>query len=272
MKYSDIISKSNQRKPCGLCCTKIQNFGVSKGKVEILRKVNLSIHCGELTALIGPNGAGKSTLLKALLGEIPHTGELIFLDEKGAHTGSPLIGYVPQQIDFDRDTPTSVLDLFMACKTTVPVWAYHPVKIRKLVLESLSRVQAENLIDRRMGDLSGGEMQRVLLALALDPIPDILLLDEPVSGIDEKGLRLFYSIVSDLRRNYDLSIILVSHDLALVAGYADRVAFLNKTIECCGSPEEVFHSEEFIDAFGSYWAEKEFAKPNKSRVEEEHNR
>ena len=94
-------------------------------------------------------------------------------------------------------------------------------------------------------------MQRVLLALALEPIPDILLLDEPVSGIDQNGLKLFYNIVSNLRENYDLSIILVSHDLNLVYEYADRVAFLNnKTIECVGKPEVVFANKNVKDTFG----------------------
>ena len=96
-----------------------------------------------------------------------------------------------------------------------------------------------------------GELQRVLLALALEPIPDILLLDEPVSGIDQNGLKLFYSIVSNLRENYDLSIILVSHDLNVVYDYADRIAFLNnKTIECVGKPEEVFSNKSVIYTFG----------------------
>lgn len=258
MMNSNIISRSTKHKPCGLHYTKIENFGVVRGKTEILRDVNLNVHCGELTALIGSNGAGKSTLLKAILGEIPHTGKLTFLDEKGTTTGAPLIGYVPQHIEFDRDSPTSVLDLFIASKTNIPVWAYHPKKIREQVLDSLACVQAEQLIDRRMGDMSGGELQRALLALALDPVPDILLLDEPVSGIDQKGLSLFYNIVSELRKNYDLSIILVSHDLALVGNYADKAALLNKTIECSGKPEEVFHSQQFIDTFGSFWAQKVF--------------
>lgn len=240
-----------RQKPSGLCITKVENFGVKRGNLEILYNVNFEIHCGELTAIIGPNGAGKSTFLKAMLGGIPHTGKLTFLDEKGIHTTSPTIGYVPQHIDFDRDSPTSVQDLFLACKTGVPVWLRHPLKLREQILESLSRVESEGLIDRRLGNLSGGELQRVFLALALDPIPDILLLDEPVSGIDQKGLNLFYNMVSQLRREFDLSIILVSHDLGPVAEYADRVVLLNRTVEACGPPEDIFESREFIELFGS---------------------
>ena len=251
---------------CGLCCTKITNFGVSRGGTEILRNVNLHIHCGDLTAIIGPNGAGKSTLLKAILGEIPHTGELQFLDAKNEGTTKPSMGYVPQKLDLDSSSPTSVLDLFAAALALIPIWFSYPKKIRERVRETLARTQAEHLINKRLGALSGGELQRVLLALALDPIPHLLLLDEPVSGIDQRGLELFYKTVSILRKNYDLSIILVSHDLNLVAEYADRVAFVNnKTIECGGTPQEVFSNEKVIQTFGLDWS-KRYLRNEKDRV------
>lgn len=256
MKHYECIHHS-QTTPCkcGLCCTKIEDFGVTRGGNEILRAVNLHIHCGDLTAIIGSNGAGKSTLLKAVLGEISHTGELQFLDTKNKGTTRPIIGYVPQKLDLDSSSPTSVLDSFAAAHTNFPIWFRYPQKIRKRVQESLLRVQGEHLINKRLGTLSGGELQRVLLALALDPIPHLLLLDEPVTGIDQRGLKLFYKTVSTLRENYDLSIILVSHDLNLVAEYADRVAFLNnKTIECFGTPQEVFSNEKVIQTFGLNWS------------------
>lgn len=235
---------------CGVCCTKVENFGVTAGKTQILKNVNIHIHCGELTALIGPNGAGKSTLFKAILGEIKHTGELKYLDAKGVRSGHPLIGYVPQYLNFDLSTPTSVLDLFTACRTRIPTWFMNPSKIRKDVEEKLTKVKAEHLIGRRLGALSGGELQRVLLALALDPVPDLLLLDEPVSGIDQNGLEIFYNMVSELRKNYDLSIILISHDLDLVYRYADRVVLLNGTVVCSGMPKEVFSDERTKKIFG----------------------
>jgi zinc transport system ATP-binding protein len=243
---------------CGLCCTKIIDVGVVCGGHEILRKVNLHIHCGELTAVIGANGAGKSTLLKALLGEIPHAGELQFLDVHNRTQRRPVIGYVPQKLDFDTSSPVSVLDLFAAASTKMPVWLHHFSKNRRLVADSLAAVQAEHLIHRRLGALSGGELQRVLLALALNPIPHLLLLDEPVSGIDQKGLAMFYQTVSTLRQKYDLSIILVSHDFNLVAKYADRVAFLNNgTIEFSGAPGEVFNHPLIIETFGSFYIHNE---------------
>jgi len=237
----------------GLCCTKIENLSVTIGSTKILENINIHIHCGELTALIGPNGAGKSTLLKAMLGDIKHTGKLQFLDEKGKHNDNPLIGYVPQNLNFDRGTPTSVFDLFAACNTRMPVWLGSTKKSRNKVRESLASVKAEHLIDKRIGALSGGELQRALLALALDPVPDLLLLDEPVSGIDQNGLELFYDTVSHLRRDYDLSIILVSHDFDLVEKYADRVILINGTVISSGTPAEVFGNKETSKIFGMSW-------------------
>jgi zinc transport system ATP-binding protein len=235
----------------GLCCTRVEGFGVTLGQYDVLKNVNLHIHCGELTAIIGRNGAGKSTLLRAILGEVPHSGELAFLDEKNKHTGRPLIGYVPQRLDFDAGSPTSVYDLFAAALSRKAVWFFHSRKVRYAVLRALERVDAGRLIDRRLGALSGGELQKVLLALALYPTPDLLLLDEPVSGVDHHGLQLFYQTVSELRHNYDLSIILISHDFGLVAEYADRVVLLNDgTVECAGTPEEVFGNPKVKEIFG----------------------
>ena len=233
-----------------LCCTKIENFSAHAGDTEIFTDVNMHIHCGQLTALIGPNGAGKSTLLKCILGQVPHSGKLHYVDAKGKHTGNPIIGYVPQYLRFDRTSPTSVMDFFAACLSKYPVWLCSMKKLRPKVLESLCRVKAEHLIDRRLGALSGGEMQRVLLSLALNPMPDLLLLDEPVSGVDHNGLKLFYEIVSELREKEDMAIVLISHDLPLVAQYADQVVLLNKKVICKGTPQEVFNRKETKALFG----------------------
>lgn len=245
--------QSNPAKCSELCCTKIEHFNVRFSNTSILEEVNLHIHCGELTAIIGQNGAGKSTLLKAMLGEIPHAGTMSFFDEKGIRTGAPLIGYVPQHLTFDRDAPASVLDLFRAANSSVPVCFWKESSAEKKVAASLQVVKAEHLIHRKLGVLSAGELQRVLLALALDPIPDLLLLDEPVSGIDQNGLDLFYQVLSEIKSKYDLSIILVSHDLDYVSTFADRVILLNKTILLSGTPAEVFSREITAKTFGMAW-------------------
>lgn len=234
---------SNINESCkNFCCTKIENFSVTLGSNKILDNVNLHIHCGELTSLIGPNGAGKSTLLKALLGEIKHQGSLKFLGTNDVAFHQPIIGYVPQYLTFDANSPISVLDLFTSCKSPRPSIFNPKKKIRNEVYESLCKVKASHLIDRRLGALSGGEMQRVLLALALDPIPNILLLDEPISGVDQNGTELFYHILMEIKKNYDLSIILVSHDFDLVYKYSDRVALINGTVVCSGTPAQVFNN------------------------------
>lgn len=262
IKHEKVNIKQNRK--CGLCCTQIKNFGVIRGSTEVLRDINIHVHCGELTALIGPNGGGKSTLLKAILGEIPHCGDLMFAGAEGSRVGRPLIGYVPQRLEFDSGSPTSVLDLFLASQTGMPVWLSRSKRLRQHTLDCLNRVQAAPLIDRRLGDLSGGELQRVLLALALDPVPELLLLDEPVSGVDQHGMELFYNLVSDIRKNYDLSIILVSHDLNSVSHYADRIVLINKTVQCAGTPKEVFSNQKTAQIFGQVWLAGLSDNPRKS--------
>lgn len=234
---------------CSLCCTKINNFAVKKGETVILDNINLHIHCGDLTAIIGPNGAGKSTLLKAILGEIPHEGTLSFVDEKDKKTRKPNIGYVPQTLEFDRTSPISVKDLFNVTYCNFPLWIKRDKKAGTIAKEALIKVEVEELLNKKLGALSGGELQRVMLALSLNPMPDILLLDEPVSGVDRRGMKLFYEIVSKIRKDYDLTVILVSHDFEAVKEYADKVVLLDKKILKQGSPSEVFNSKEFKDAF-----------------------
>jgi len=245
-----VINK-NKTSKCDLCCTRLEKFGVKIGKNVLLHDVDLHIHCGELTGLIGPNGAGKSTLLKAMTGELPFTGKLSFLDAKELRTGHPLIGYVPQHLDLDKGSPASVLDFCAACISSFPVWISHTRTDKQRIMENLARFQAEHLINRRISNLSGGELQRVLLACALDPIPDLLLLDEPVAGVDPRGLEIFYNMVSDLRRDYDLSILMVSHDHAMISQFADRIVLLDKTVLAAGNPRAVLHDPNFVRLFGA---------------------
>lgn len=237
--------KHNQSK---LCTTSVENFGVKVGELTIFEDVNFTIHCGELTALIGPNGAGKSTLLKSILGEVAHVGKLNYFDAKGEHL-RPIIGYVPQTLKFDATSPTTVLDLFMACLTERPVWLCSSKFIRERVIKNLRRVKAEYLIDRRLGALSGGELQRILLALALDPLPDLLLLDEPISGVDKIGMRIFYELVAELKAAEDMAILLISHDLEMLERFADKVILLNKRVLKFGNVREVFNSDEMREVF-----------------------
>ncbi|MBE5782637.1 MAG: metal ABC transporter ATP-binding protein [Clostridiales bacterium] len=236
---------------CTLCRIELKDVGVTAGTDTLLDRVNFHIHCGELTALVGPNGAGKTTLVKALLGQTPYTGQIRHVDAHGHDFPAPRIGYVPQQLPFDREMPLTVLDLMAGSLQKRPVWTGVGKKTREKVEKALSETQAEALIDKRLGALSGGELQRVLLSMAITPLPDLLVLDEPVSGVDQNGLSLFLQTVSSLRRSHHLGILMVSHDWDLVRRYADHVILLNQQVLCAGSPEEVFASEAFQKTFSA---------------------
>jgi len=234
---------------CGECCTTMRGIGVRYNGVPVLEDVDLHLHCGELTAVIGENGAGKTTLVKCLLGEIPHSGEVHFLDAAHRRPDSPVIGYVPQHSSFDKDAPVSVLDLFAASLASRPACLGVSRPVREEALAGLRRTGAEQLVDRRIGTLSGGELQRVLLGLALTPVPNILVLDEPMSGVDHSGREQFYELLSSLRREYDFAVLLVSHDLATLARFADRMVFLDHRIICEGAPSEVLRDPRVREAF-----------------------
>ena len=230
------------------CCLRIQNLSVKLGINAILSNVNLHVHCGEMIALIGPNGAGKSTLLKAILGQQEYSGVISFA-VPGKRNRKPKIGYVPQSPVFDPGDPISVADLFACCMSHRPAFTGLSKGMRGKVLECLARVHSEDLIDKRVGTLSGGELQRVLLALALEPIPNILILDEPLSGVDVEGMEILMDMLDELRQVYDLSILITTHDFGMLDAYADQVVLIDKGIVCQGSPREVLDSPDFRRVF-----------------------
>lgn len=250
-------------KPCGLHCIKVNHLGVTLGGQEILRDINLHIHCGSLNAIIGRNGAGKSTLIRAILGDVPHTGNIEFKDSENGRIQKLKIGYVPQSLNIEKQTPVSVYDMIAAYQSNAPVFALKSRKQRARILENLQIFEADYLIDKQVCNLSGGELQRVMLSMAIMDEPNLLLLDEPVSGIDQNGMELFYQTIYHLKENYDLAVILISHDLEYVKRYADKVVLLDETILKQGSVKEVFSSTEFSRVFqaesGSERKEKEEA-------------
>ena len=232
----------------GSCCLKVNDLGVNFGSEEVLHDVSFHLHCGEIVALIGPNGAGKSSLFRTILGQIPHTGTIEFQRAGGDKT-RPLIGYVPQSPSFDRGDPVSVLDFFTAATARWPVWLPIPQKYRERCRRSLERVHGGDLLDKPMGGLSGGQLQRVLLALALEPVPHILILDEPLSGVDIEGEHQLLDMLDELRTEYDLSILLSTHDFATLGQFADKVILLNRRVLKAGPPDEVLSSPEFYQTF-----------------------
>ena len=234
---------------CGdSCCLRVENLSVRIGQNKILSDVNMHIHCGELVALIGPNGAGKSTLLKAILGQREYDGIIAF-SAPGRRGRSLKIGYVPQSPAFDPGDPVSVADLFACCQSKRPAFLGLGKKMREQVLECLDRVHATELIDKRVGTLSGGELQRVLLALALEPIPNLLILDEPLSGVDMEGQTGLMDMLDEIRQTYDLSILMTTHDFSILHKYADQVALIDHRVVALGSPRQVLESDAFRQVF-----------------------
>ena len=235
--------------PCGFHCIKVNHLGVKFNEQVVLDDVNLHIHCGSLNAIIGKNGAGKSTLIRAVLGNIPHTGDIEFRDTKDGKIQKLKIGYVPQSVNIEKDTPVSVYDLLASYESHYPVFLPKSRKLYEKIKENLSVFEAEDLIDKQVCNLSGGELQRVLLSMAVMDEPNLLLLDEPVSGIDQNGMELFYRNIEYLKENFDLAVLLISHDLDYVRKYADHVVLIDGKVLTQGTPKEVYDSAAFKQVF-----------------------
>lgn len=234
---------------CGhACCLRVQNLSVKLGATPIIQQINLHVHCGEMVAVIGPNGAGKSTLMKAILEQVPYEGVISF-SVPGQRSRKAKIGYVPQSPSFDAGDSVSVADLFACCMSKRPAFLGLSKSMRQKVLTCLERVRGEALIDKRVGTLSGGELQRVLLALALEPLPNILILDEPLSGVDVEGMETLMDMLDEIRKTYDLSILMITHDFSMLPRYADQVVLINQKLICQGTPADVLESDAFRQVF-----------------------
>ncbi len=188
--------------------------------------------------------------MKAVLGDLPYTGSIAFKDREDGQVQKLKIGYVPQNINIQKHTPVSVYDLIASYHSHFPVFLYKKKSLYNEIRENLKMFEADSLIDKQACSLSGGELQRVLLTMAVMDRPNLLLLDEPVSGIDQNGIELFYRMIDYLKRNFDLAVILISHDLDYVAKYADWVILLDKTVLKQGTVKEVYRSREFRQVFG----------------------
>lgn len=200
----------------------------------ILDNIALEVMPETVHAIIGPNGGGKTTLMRSLLGGMPHQGEIRFRFRKSGR-----IGYVPQLLEFDHALPLTVCDLLSMMLQRRPMFLGRPRKRRKQILELLARTRCERLIDKSVGSLSGGEFRRVLLAQALAPMPELLLLDEPASNVDEYGARMFEQLLAGLCREDGLTIVMVSHDLSMILRVADHVTGINRRVAFSGEPERL---------------------------------
>ncbi|MBC8878560.1 MULTISPECIES: metal ABC transporter ATP-binding protein [Pseudomonas] len=195
------------------------------GRTTILDQVHFNVRAGSVHALVGPNGGGKSSLIKTLLGQTPHQGQLSLL-----WPAAPgLIGYVPQVLEFDRGLPMTVDDFMAAMCQRRPAFLGLSKHYAAAIGEALERVGMQDKRKRRMGALSGGERQRVLLAQGLIPAPQLLVLDEPMSALDEAGIQVFERLLSDWRRS-GVTVLWIEHDLDAVRRLADQVTGLNRRI------------------------------------------
>jgi zinc transport system ATP-binding protein len=232
---------------------RIRDLSVCLGGNMILRGVTTALAREKITALIGLNGSGKTTLLRAILKEIPYTGKIEFRCGHDHSRPTPqYVGYVPQRLRNDASLPLTVRDLLALALQRRPLFLGISRRTTRLMKELLERVwMAPDLLDRPVEKLSGGELQRVLLALALRPSPELLLLDEPASGIDFQHATKFYDLLGELNRQTKVTIVLVSHELSVVSRHAHHVICLKDgRVRCEGRPDEIVAGKMLDEIFG----------------------
>ena len=212
-----------------------RDLSIRLGDHTILDDVNVEIAAGEIVTIVGPNGSGKSTFLRALIGALRPTSGRI------ERAPGLRLGYVPQKLSIDKSLPLTV-------------WRFLGLPRRishRHAEEVLAKAGADGLADRQMGDLSGGQFQRVLLARALLEEPQLLLLDEATQGLDQPGAAAFYRRIEEVRQELGCAVVMVSHDLHVVMAASDRVICLNSHICCQGTPEIVASAPEYRALFGT---------------------
>ncbi|MFH1153861.1 MAG: metal ABC transporter ATP-binding protein [Pseudomonadota bacterium] len=227
-----------------------ENVTVQRGGVSILEDVTARVPRGGCTAIVGPNGAGKTTLLLALLGDMPYRGRITTAGRTG--WGKPVIGYVPQGLTFDRGMPITVTEFLVMGVQRKPLWFGIRSDLKQQSMDLLLAVNAGYLAERRLGALSGGEIQRVLLALALRQDPELLVLDEPAAGVDFQGEHVFCELLDELRRSKGFTQLMVSHDLATVTHHATHVICLNRRVAAEGAPHEALKKTNLRAIFGMH--------------------
>lgn len=213
----------------------VRGLSVAYGGHLVLSNVDFSLDAGEIVTVVGPNGSGKSSLLKAILGVIaPSAGEV-------RRAPGLRIGYVPQKLHVDQTLPLTVgrfMDL--------------PRKAARAERDAaLAQAGVDDLTDRQMAGLSGGQLQRVLLARALLGRPQLLILDEATQGLDQQGSATFYQQIEAVRRDTGAAVLMVSHELHVVMAASDRVLCLNGHVCCEGAPEHVASAPEYRALFGT---------------------
>ena len=224
-----------------------QQLGLSLGGVDILSGIDLTIPAGEIHCVIGPNGGGKTSFVRSLLGQMPHTGniEMRWNSDAKQHT----IGYVPQFLDFDKSLPVSVDDFMaMVCNHKRPAFAGFSRGKRELAERALERVGLAGKCKTQLGSLSGGERQRMLFAQALIPQPELLILDEPMTSLDNRGEEIFLSLIEELR-SQGVTIVWIAHDLQQVRELAATISCIDRTLVYVGPPQPFLDSDTAAKLF-----------------------
>ena len=222
-----------------------ENVCLSRGGNLILNNICATAPAGGSTVIVGPNGAGKTTLLLCLIGEMSYSGRITF-----AGLQQPRMAYVPQHLSLDRSLPLRVSEFLALNRQRQPLWLGLRPWARSEGRHLLQMVKAEHLEQSRLGDLSGGELRRVLLAAALGRNPELLVLDEPAAGVDVRGERLFWELLDAARLERGFTQIMVSHNLPLVAHYATHVVCLNRSVCATGAPRVTLTSSTLMELFG----------------------
>jgi zinc/manganese transport system ATP-binding protein len=236
----------------------LDGIGVQLGGRQILRDVSFTVRPGEFTGLIGPNGAGKTTLLKVILGLQPPTAGRILLDGRpqsrrvGARRAGAVIGYVPQKIAVDQDVPLRARDVVALGLDGHRLGLPLPSRVRnERVQEALEAVDAERFADARVGELSGGEQQRVLIAHAVISRPRLLLLDEPLANLDLRAEQGIVAVLARLAREQHIGVLISAHDMNPLMGHTDRIVYVAAGKAAAGRTDEVIQPRVLSDLYGS---------------------
>ncbi|MBU2566035.1 metal ABC transporter ATP-binding protein [Patescibacteria group bacterium] len=217
----------------------VKNLFVHYGENEVLHDISFEINKGTIAAIIGPNGSGKSTLFKAILGLIPYSGQIKVL-KKPIKQSLKQVSYIPQYFDFDRTLPITVKEFLNLTNLT-----------NKKVDNSVCReVHVDFLLNKKIGELSGGQLQRVLFANALMNKPEILFLDEAAAGIDVEGAKTLYELIEHVNKKHSVTIIMISHEINMVYKFADQIICLNRDLVCDGTPKQALTDEIMKKLYG----------------------